>query len=302
MSYVLYSRSTVVRAYFDKYVQRRVGATLEEVATVLGYTAKNISDAVWPRGAVAPGYVHMGKSRYYSTDEHREGWDTEATERVLEEHLSGVFRVDGMTSRAKADNASRPPAVKPKRAYHRKEDWGHLSARQAVLRVLEDMVALTRGGARPVEDIKAKLADHKMDLGDQLINTLRFLKNRGWVAEMSAPVRWYLTTEFQRLTQAERDLTLSQWDEEGNRLAPVDLAELEATSGEGPLVLLPVHPEEVSLVLVGSHHFEIEGEAYGLNGARARVEVDVPLDVSYKERLALQRFILAVREELLKLA
>lgn len=303
--FVLYSRNTVIRAYFDKYVDKTTGALLKEVAAILGYTTKNISDAVFQRGSVlVVEYIRVTKSRYYSTDEHVPGWDAAAAERVLEDHLSGLYRIDGVESRAKADKAPRAPYTSRRAFRPGAEDWSQRHFWRAVLDALYELVALTKGGARRVEDIKAKLAEHKVpNLDDRLGPTLRTIANRlGWVTDIGGdPNRWYLTPEYNRLSDDDRAIVLAQIDDEGNPIisaVAVELAEPEAPYGSEPLTLALPGRDPVP---VGSHRFVIEGEAFGVPGARASIEVDVPLDIPYKEHLALQRFILAVREALLKL-
>jgi hypothetical protein len=304
--FVLYSRNTVIRAYFDKYVDRATGALLKEVAAALGYTTKNISDAVFQRGSVTVvvEYIRMAPSRYHSTDSHVPGWDSEAAERVLEDHLSGLYRIEGVESRAKADKAPRAPYRSRRAIRPGAEDWSQYRFWKAVLDALYELVALTKGGARRVEDIKAKLVEHRVpNLDDRLGPTLRTIANRlGWVADIGGdPNRWYLTPEYNRLSDEDRATVLAEWNDDGS---PVVVATIGPPEPEAPY---GAEPSSLALpgrdpVLVGSHRYVIDGEAFGLaSGARASIEVDVPLDIPYKEHLALQQFILTVREALLKL-
>lgn len=310
--FVPYSRNTVIRAYFDKYVDRE-GATLEEVANALGYITKNISDAVFHRGSVAIGYCRIGPGRYYSTSEHREGWDALAADKVLEDHLSGRHRVDKMEAKSKAEKGNGKVPY-PRLTFRAgAEDWSHFHFWKAVLKALDELGAMHKGSAREVtEEIRPKLAEHKVARLDRVGPTLSRIANRlGWVITAGGdPVRWYLTNEYLRLSDAEIDEVLAQWDDEGEPIEPavtLDLSTPEASYEEGPPILsllagAPLESKPKVLALVGNHRYEIKGEDFGLPvGARALVEVDVPLGTSAEEQVKLARLILAVQEQLLKL-
>jgi hypothetical protein len=308
MSFVLYSRNTVIRAYFDKYVKKVYGATLKEVADALGYTTKNISDAVFNRGSTVVEYLQIERGRWYSTEDHNDGWDAVRAEQVMEDHRMGVFRVDKMVARAKAETNGRARQRPVRVARPGAEDWSHLHFWKAVLLALNELGALLKGAAKEVTyEVKPKLAEHKVqNLDDRVGSTLRLIANRlGWVADTGGdPNRWYLTPEYNRLSPEARDEVLAQWDDEGNPIkvkGPVDLSLPEASHEQEPLVLSLVAgvPSNGS-PLMGHHRYEIKGEDFGLpSGARALVEVDVPLDASDEEQAKLARFILAVRKNLL---
>jgi hypothetical protein len=297
MSFVLYSRNTVIRAYFDKYVDKRQGASLKEVADALGYTTKNISDAVFMRGGtIAIGYVRVSKARYRSTREHRDGWVAAEAEVVLEDHLSGRFRVDGMTSRVQAEKAPKAPYSTRRAARQGAEDWSGLHYWMAVLMALDELGAVLRGHAREVTtEIKPKLAEHKVTNLDLVASTLTLIKNRlGWVDVIGGdPARWYLTPEYTRLTPEERDQVLAQWDDDGNRLTP---AIIEATYEEGPMA----HPEDGRALV--THRFELNGLPFGTaQGTEVVIEAHLPKEMSAQERLGLFQFMMKVREDLLNL-
>lgn len=309
--FILYSRNTVIRAYFDKYVDKKAGATLKEVATGLGYSTKNISDAVFSRGSTVVEYIRLGPGRYYSTDEHNEGWDPVAAEGVLEDHLSGRHRVEGIEAKTKVE--AQLEVQQQQRPYRSRrvarpgaEDWSHLHFWEAVLRALEELVAIHRGGARAVEDIKAKLVEHKVTNLDRLGPTLRLVAYRlGWVADIGGdPGRWYLTPEYNRLTVEERAIVLAQWDDQGNPLdrGPVEpvpspvQGPVEPTYDEGHVI----QPEEGRVLAV--QRFNWSGSPFGTTpDAKVVIEAYLPKEVSAQERLGLFRFIMKVREDLLDL-
>jgi hypothetical protein len=300
--FVPYSRNTVIRAYFDKYVDKARGATIEEVAAALGYATKNISDAVFQRpGATLVEYKKMGGARHHSTDEHLAGWDAVLADQVLVDHMSGRHRVEKMESRAKAEKPTNGKAngkvsYPPRRARLGAEDWRHLHFWLAVLEALNELGALLPGVAKEVTtEVKPKLAEHKVANLDRVGSTLQTIRSRlGWVDVVGGdPARWYLTSEYQRLSPEERQAALSRWDDQGNPVSTVDLAEARVTPEE-----VQDHPVVLSS---GNHRFELPGTAFGLPRVRALVEVDLPPDPSAEERLAFLMYILNVREELLKL-
>jgi hypothetical protein len=297
--FVLYSRNTVIRAYFDKYVNKRKGATLKEMAAVLGYTTKNISDAVFPRGSVIVEYIRVGPSTYRPTNDHVPGWDAAAAERVLEDHLSGVYRIDGVMSRAKAEKAPRAPYQSARVTRKGAADWSHFHLWKAILDALYELTAVTRGGARRVEDIKAKLIEHKVpNLDDRLGPAMRSIAySLGWVADIGGnPNRWFLTPEYLRLTPEERELVLSEWDDAGNRIAPL-------VPAYEPVVVMGVAvvtPEEGRVLI--AHRFEWDGLPFGApEGTEVMLEAHLPKEMSAQERLGLFQFVMKLREDLLNL-
>jgi hypothetical protein len=304
MSFVLYSRNTVIRAYFDKYVNKRKGATLKEVAAALGYTTKNISDAVFQRVTVeVVEYIRIGPSTYRSTSDHVPGWDAAAAERVLEDHLSGVYRIDGVMSRAKADKAPRAPYRSSRVTRKGAADWGHLHFWQAILDALYELTAMTRGGARRVEDIKAKLVEHKVpNLDDRLGPSLRSIANLlGWVADIGGnPNRWFLTSEYLRLSPEERELALSEWDDAGNRVTLLVAPAAPTYEESTVLGVVVVTPEEGRVLI--AHRFEWQGGPFGApQGTEVMLEAHLPKEMSAQERLGLFQFVMKLREDLLNL-
>jgi hypothetical protein len=302
MSFIPYSRNTVIRAYFDKYVDKKTGATLEEVAAVLGYTTKNISDAVYPRRSEVVGYVPMDKARYHSTNDHRAGWDAAEAERVMEDHISGQHRVDGMESKTEAEKA--PTTLYRSRRVARPgaEDWGHLHFWAAVLKALEELVAMHKGGAREVTtEIKPKLAEHKVGGLDRVGSTLQLIRSRlGWVDLTGGdPARWYLTAEYLRLSPEEREQTLSQWDDEGKLVGRVLVTPIYEEGAVGPP---RDHLVAVDNKVVVVHRFDWDGAPFGApEGTYVMVEARLPKEMSAQERLGLFSFIMKLREDLLNL-
>jgi hypothetical protein len=293
-------RSHVIRAYFDKYVNRRTGATKEEAALALGYTVKNISDAVYHRAtSTVVEYTEIDASRYISTYEYNPGWDAEAAERALEDHLSGRSRVEGIRGGPKAEKAPKAPYRSNRVVRKGAEDWGHLHFWKAVLDALYELTAVTRGGARRVEDIKAKLAEHKVpNLDDRLGPTLRTIAYRlGWVADIGGdPNRWFLTPEYLRLSPEERDRALDEWDDAGNRLV------LVVPTYEEGLVTRPTdNLVAIDNEVVVTHRFEWDGAPFGALGAHVILEARLPKEPSAQERLGLFQFVMKLREDLLNL-
>lgn len=300
--FVLYSKKTVIRAYYDKYVSKHHAATLDEAAAALGYTTKNISDAVFQRGGILE-YIRIGPSQYYSTDEHVPGWDAAAAERVLEDHLSGSYRIDGVQSRAKAEKAHRAPYRSGRIARKGAADWSHLHFWKAVVDALYELTAMTKGGGRRVEDIKAKLAEHKVpNLDDRLGSTLRSISyHLGWVADTGAnPNRWYLTPEYINLKPEERELILSEWDDAGNRIAPAPVAPAYEDNTIMVMGIAVVTPEDGKVLI--AHRFEWDGLPFGApEGTGVTVEAHLPKEMSAQERLGLFQFVMKLREDLLNL-
>jgi hypothetical protein len=324
--FVLYSRNTIVRAYYDKYVDKKVGATLKEVATALGWFMENgkpnskyISDAVFGRDPKVQEFKRIGKGRYISTDQYVDGWNAADAERVLEDHLSGRLRVDEMMARDKAQ--ALPKGRARRKGRPGPEDWSALHFWEAVLKALEELGAIDRAHAKLIEDIKAKLAQHKvkgpqMPVGmisglDLTQATLRSIANRlKWVVDGGgAPARWFLTEQYLALSIEDRKIILAQWDDKSEAVdrptepepEPEPKPELEPIIEEEPVDRPTGNLVAIDNEVVVVHHFEWDGAPFGVLNAHVTVEARLPIEPPAEERLGLFQFIMKLREDLLNL-
>jgi hypothetical protein len=317
--FFLYSRNTIVRAYYDKYVDKKVGATLKEVAAALGWFKDNgepntkfISDAVFQRDPMLEEFKRVGKGRYISTNQYVDGWDSLLAEIALEDHLSGRRRVEEMMAREKAE--ALPKGRVKRKGRPGPEDWSALHFWDAVLKALEELGAVDRAHAKLIEDIKAKLAEHKvkgpqmpvgMISGLELTQaTLRSIAYRlKWVVDGGGdPARWFLTEKYLALSIEDRKIALAQWDNQGNPVDRPAEPELEPKPEPEPIIEEEhvTEPDEGEDLVV--HRFAWDGEPFGApSGTRVIVEAHLPKGPSAQERLGTFQFIMKLREDLLNL-
>ena len=299
MAFSAKARNSKVRSRYDDYVPRPKGLVataeeidaiphIQEVAEVMGLESRHISHAILR----SPGYVRVADGKYYTTDEHHEGWDAEKARQALREHMAGL------QAGPKANKTSTRSREVVQLAF---EDWSLFHSWEAICQALEELGANSEVERQDVtKKIRPKLAEHGVTDTEQVGATLPIISRRtGWVAIFGANPHsgWYLTEDYFQTSPLDRARILSQWDEKGNliTLAQPIYEEKPMAQPAGNLVAV----EDENLVV---HRFEWEGEPFGApSGTRFMVEARLPKEMSAQERLGSFQFIMKLREDLLNL-
>jgi hypothetical protein len=301
MSFSPKAHSSLIRVYYDDYVPRPKGAeaTDEEIAVIpkigvvadiLGMKHRDVSDTAHRSKGL--GFIKVGESKWYSTDVHFEGWDTEKARQALREHLAGRQQVELKIKKA--------PARARKAVQLTFEDWSLFHLWEAICLALEELGASGLAERQDVsKKIRPKLEEHGVPDTERVGAILPLIQKRlEWVDIGGADTwsGWYLTEKYFQTSPLERARILSQWDEKGDPVAlPQPIYE------EKPIALPTGNLVAIDNEVVVVHHFEWDGAPFGVLNAHVTVEARLPIEPPAEERLGLFQFIMKLREDLLNL-